>query len=226
MTTTDNSKPSPQFRKVDFAEYEGKYDSAVSKTLRTSPDSLSIEALREYIYGYTFTEGYANGVFPDEMTMDYWTRSDDAICDLFVPAELCDDVDLDEPSGRGYPYEDDMAYMVLNEFKPEMGAILSNDNYRVDTLQERCLLNAIDSTGDGKTKATALCVIAVGQEYEYLSRVMPYCLLQVVRQTVDADNIDCLEFADNAFGIRRIYFDIHRRFDVGYPRRPSKETKQ
>ena len=100
----------------------------------------------------------------------------------------------------------------------EILSMQADDDYLVDTLQERCILQAIDSTGDGKTPATALCVTNVAQEYEYIKRVFPYNMASVARQSVDLDDIDCLEFAENPFGVERIYFDIHRRFEVGYPR--------
>ena len=87
--------------------------------------------------------------------------------------------------------------------------------YDVSTVQERRILEAIDSTGDGKTPETALCVIDVGQEYEYISRVFPYSELRQLKQSV-CNGIDCLEF-EPAYGVDRIYFDIGRRFEVGYP---------
>ena len=74
-------QPQP-FRKVDFAEYNGKYDETVGQKLALAPEAISLEDLRAYLYGYTFTEGYAKGVFPDEMSMEHWKTSDDAIPDL------------------------------------------------------------------------------------------------------------------------------------------------
>ena len=56
-------------------------------------------------------------------------------------------------------------------------------------------VETIDSTGDGKTPETALCVIDVHQEYEYIQRVVRLSVLQLVRQSV-ADGIDCLELKD------------------------------
>lgn len=162
-------------RKVDFAEYDGKYDESVNDLLTTSPEDLTVEDLREYLYGYTFTEGYAKGVFPDEMSMDYWRDSEEEMASLF------------------------------------------DDNYCVETLQERRILETIDSTGDGRSRETALCVTDVGQEYEYMERVMPYTFLEVKGQSL-RDGIDCIEFKENMYGIERLYFDISRRFDVGYPR--------
>ena len=219
MNTTDQHLPTPPepFRKVDFSEYDGKYDETVSEKLAVSPDSLSIETLRAYLYGYTFTECYAKGKIPDEMSMDYWEESDNAICDYFVDEPQPADVASEDMWTPNDPSEFEIVDEVLSEIEPEIRSIESNDKYLVDTLQERCLLKTIDSTGDGKTEKTALCVTDVSQEYEYLERVFPYCLLKVRKQTLDNNNIDCLEFAENTYGIECIYFDIHRRLDVGYP---------
>ena len=82
-------------------------------------------------------------------------------------------------------------------------------------LRNSLFLEAIDSTGDGKTPETALCVIDVHQEYEYIQRVVRLSVLQLVRQSV-ADGIDCLELKDYDGHIEKVYFDISRRFEVGY----------
>ena len=106
----------------------------------------------------------------------------------------------------------------LEDFEKEVMDSVTNgtiDMYDVSTVQERRILEAIDSTGDGKTPETALCVIDVGQEYEYISRVFPYSELRQLKQSV-CNGIDCLEF-EPAYGVDRIYFDIGRRFEVGYP---------
>lgn len=160
--------------KIDYSKYKDSYDEKVNEQLHHAPSDIDLESMRAYIYGYTFTEGYAKGVFPDEMSMDYWSEQLD-----------------------------------------ELGKETEFDLYEVETKQERKLLEAIDSTGDGKTPETALCVISVGQEYEYLQRVFPYSILTVKQQSF-SNGIDCLEFEENAFGVERIFFDISRRFEVGY----------
>ncbi|MCQ2259107.1 MAG: DUF4919 domain-containing protein [Bacteroidaceae bacterium] len=160
--------------KIDYSKYKDSYDEKVNEQLHHAPSDIELESMRAYIYGYTFTEGYAKGVFPDEMSMDYWSEQLD-----------------------------------------ELGEETEFDLYEVETKQERKLLEAIDSTGDGKTPETALCVISVGQEYEYLQRVFPYSILTVKQQSF-SNGIDCLEFEENAFGVERIFFDISRRFEVGY----------
>jgi hypothetical protein len=93
---------------------------------------------------------------------------------------------------------------------------LENDDYDFDlSPQEKLILETIDSTGDGKIPETALCVIDVHQEYEYIARSDRFFLLQLVRQSVD-NGIDCLEFKNYKGDIEKVYFDISRRFEVDY----------
>ena len=56
----------------------------------------------------------------------------------------------------------------------------------------------------------------VHQEYEYIQRVVRLSVLQFVKQSVKK-GIDCLELKDYDGSIEKVYFDISRRFDVGYP---------
>lgn len=92
---------------------------------------------------------------------------------------------------------------------------MMDEDYEQDTPQERLLMEAIDSTGDGKSPETSLCVIDVHQEYEYISRMFPYSRLKMVKQSV-SNGIDCLYFDKNSFGFDRIYFNIMRRYDEVY----------
>ena len=89
-------------------------------------------------------------------------------------------------------------------------------DYIADSPQECVLLKAMDTTGDGQTPETAISVIDVYQEYEYLNRVIPYSYLNVKSQSVQENGIDCIYFEPNMFGIECIYFDCSRRFEVGY----------
>ena len=145
-------------KKVNYSEYEGKYDESIKERLEKDPESVDVEMMRENLYGYTFSKEYAKGEIPDEFSMDCW-----------------------------------------EEFAP----------------QEKLILETIDSTGDGKTPETALCVIDVHQEYEYIQRVVRLSVLQLVRQSV-MNGVDCLELKDYDGRIEKVYFDISRRFEVGY----------
>ena len=81
--------------------------------------------------------------------------------------------------------------------------------------QEKLLLETIDSTGDGKTPETALCVIDVNQEYEYIQRVVRFGVLKIVKQSF-SEGIDCIELEGHNGQVEKLYFDISRRFEVSY----------
>ena len=181
------------FKKVNFSEYEGKYDESIKERLEKAPESVDVETMRANLYGYTFTKEYAKGEIPDEFSMDYWEERNLEID--FENYDLEDGIKLDDPDFSLEDVDDSPYYDV--------------------SPQERLLLEAIDSTGDGKTPETALCVIDVQQEYEYIQRVVRLSLLQLVEQSV-ANGIDCLELKDYDGRIEKVYFDISRRFDVGY----------
>ena len=185
-----------QFNKVNYSEYEGKYDEHMKERMAKEPESIDIETMRANLYGYTFTKEYADGEIPDEFSMDYWEE-------YSFEKDLLDDsfeIDLDS---------------ILHEIEQPLREKDPSPYFDVSP-QEELLLKAIDSTGDGKTPETALCVIDVHQEYEYIQRVVRLFVLRFVEQSV-VNGIDCLTFENNRGEIEKVYFDISRRFEVGYP---------
>ena len=185
-----------QFNKVKYSEYEGKYNEHLKEKMAKEPESIDIETMRANLYGYTFTKEYADGEIPDELSMDYWEEYSFENDLLDEPIEI----DLDS---------------MLHEMEQPLGKEDLSPYFDVSP-QEELLLKAIDSTGDGKTPETALCVIDVHQEYEYIQRVVRLFVLRLVEQSV-VNGIDCLTFENNRGGIEKVYFDISRRFEVGYP---------
>ena len=181
------------YNKVNYSEYEGKYDERIKIRMEKSPESIDIETMRANLYGYTFTKAYAEGKIIDEFSMDYWEERNQWISfenSDFEDCEILNDSDFSLEDVDESPYFD---------VSP----------------QEKLILEAIDSTGDGKTPETALCVIDVHQEYEYIQRVVRLSVLQFVRQSVN-NGIDCLQLKDFDGRIEKVYFDISRRFEVGY----------
>lgn len=191
-----------KMKKVDYSEYKGLYDEGFKDVLLKSPVDVDLESTRAFLYGYTFTDNYAKCIIPDELSMDYWKEQYEPKFDSDNPFDF--DFNAFEEIQREIEIED------MNG---------TADMYDVDSVQEIRLLEAIDSTGDGATPETALCVIDVYQEYEYLHRVFPYSTLQVKGQELLMGGIDRLEFKDNVYGIECIYFDVRRRFEVGYNRK-------
>jgi len=56
-------------KKVNYSEYEGKYDERIKERLEKDPESVDVETMRANLYSYTFTKEYANGKIPDELSM-------------------------------------------------------------------------------------------------------------------------------------------------------------
>lgn len=180
------------FTKVDFNQYRDAYDKDVIQAWKSGEQELDVETLRALMYGFTFTKDYASGNLEDSFFMDFWR---DNSLDLKLQFD---------------------SYNIDDAIEEAMNNAM-DDDYMVNTPQERLLMKTIESTGDGKSPETAFCVIDVHQEYEFIERKFPFCCLKMTKQSV-RNGVDCLHFEENSFGIDCLYFDISRRFDVGYPR--------
>ena len=180
------------FTKVDFNQYRDAYDKDVIQAWKRRVQELDAETLRALMYGFTFTSDYAEGNLEDSFFMDFWKEKS---LELELESDSYNDID-------------DAIEETMNN--------VMEDDYMVDTPQERLLMKTIESTGDGKSPETAFCVIDVHQEYEYLERKFPFCCLKMTKQSV-RNGMDCLHFEENPFEIDCIYFDTSRRFEVGYP---------
>ena len=139
----------------------------------------------------------------------YKGKFDRNICEeLFKDPETAD---LEEVRAQFY------GYVFTKEFRnheiPEMFDMDYWDdlNQEYDSSQSELLGKVIESSGDGKTPATAYCVICVGNEYDFMERVFPYCFLDKKGQSLiryEDKYIDCWEFEKNDFGTDKVYFDV------------------
>lgn len=198
------------FKKVHYPEYEGKYDESIRMRMEMDPESIDVETMRECLYGFTFTKEYAEGEILDELSMDYW-RDRRIKRNLLAEAESISD-DEDEDFDLEDEDEDfDLDALIGGLDGDKEDAV--EDRYERVSPQERLLLETIDSTGDGLSAKTALCVIAVKQEYEYLERVVKYSSMRVRKQRL-ADGIDCLTLTDDEGETVDVYFDVSRCFEV------------
>lgn len=64
-------------RKVDYSEYEHSFSFDLLKDFEEGRlDGFDTETMRGLIYGFTFTEDYANGLIPDTLSAGYWQWED------------------------------------------------------------------------------------------------------------------------------------------------------
>ena len=188
-------------KKVNYSEYEGKYNESIKEKLEKDPESVNVDTMRANLFGYTFTKEYAICEIPNELSMDYWEERN-----LEIGFENPDIEDCEIPDVSKY-------IRTFNNIDSLLEDVDDSPYFDVSS-QEKLLLETIDSTGDGKTPETALYVIDVHQEYEYIQRVVRLSFLQLVKQSVK-NGIDCLELEDYDGRIEKVYFDISRRFEVG-----------
>jgi len=102
-----------------------------------------------------------------------------------------------------------------------------DDEVIVELCQNRIdqIVDTLLSTGDGKSPGTAFCVIDTYQEYELMREIFTFGIPEKIRQSLLEGGIDCIEFASNEYGVEKLYFDVHRRFEVGYPFKRNGELK-
>lgn len=72
------------------------------------------------------------------------------------------------------------------------------------------ILDAIMSTGDGRTDSTAFHVASVGHEYDILGLFG----LQSTRQSLTPTLCDYLELEENKYDLKGLYFDVSQLFEL------------
>ena len=101
------------------------------------------------------------------------------------------------------------------ERHPNVGHDSKEIPYVVDTLQEKLIIDAMLSTGDGFTQETAIYIIDVAQEYDFIARVYPDLSDCIKCQTLVSDEsehheYDYFEFEDNIYEIKELWFECSR----------------
>lgn len=179
-------------KKVDFSKYKDSYNKELLEKFLAGVE-LSTEHVRELIYGFTFTKDYAEHKNDEHFSISHWY-------------EVIDNAERMQFAG---PDDDDIDDMD----EEECDEIIDRASDIADMI-----FYAIYSTGDGKTPETAFCVIDTYQEYEILHRLFGRDV-RVTQQMLLKDHIDCIEFKSGFCGSEqsfKVYFDISRRFEVGY----------
>jgi len=116
----------------------------------------------------------------------------------------------------GYTFTDHYSQDDDEIFSVDFWRCLLDDENYTENIQEYQIIDALLSSGDGRTPESAFCVIAVSQEYELMSYLFKGHIPKIIGQSVSQDDIDCIEFEPNSYGIEKMYFDAHRLFEVTY----------
>lgn len=188
-------------KKVDFSKYKDSYSKELLEKFLAGTE-LSTEHVRELMYGYTFTKEYAENSDDSNFSISHWYE-------VIDKAERMQFGDIADDDNDTIPNPEDLDEMDDDEYD----AIIDRASDIADMI-----FYAIYSTGDGKTPKTAFCIIDTYQEYEMLHRLFGRDV-RIIRQSLLKNNIDCIEFKSTFCGSDQdftVYFDVSRRFEVGY----------
>ena len=140
----------------------------------------------------------------------------------FLDGQLNEDTPIETLRGLmyGYTFTEDYAKgLTSSPFSVKYWEDILEDEDLIDAyqFQSEQIIDTLLSSGNGKSPETAFCVIDTYQEYELMQEIFVYNVPEIIRQSVSKNGIDCIEFEPNDFGVEKLYFDVHRRFEVGYP---------
>jgi|GEM_PF-687211 len=160
--------------------------------------TLTIDEARHIYYGYIFNKDYSS-------VLRAWnTKEIFAILDKEQPTQkeweqavsLLNTALQVEPFNCRYLHYQSIAYDALKRKKES----IQNDN------KIQCIVNALTSTGDAFTKETAIHVIAVPTEYDYLFLNN----LPIGSQALINGGFDVLYLGENELGIEEMWFDVNQ----------------
>lgn len=210
MSWKDNfAKPDYEQIKQNVEDTESHlYYSKLWDRFQEGDSTMSIEEKRHLYYGYVFNSNYS----PYTSTHDY--KRANAILDKDTPTKkeweelvsLYNKSLKSEPFNLRYLIYQRTAYNSLN--KPEEAKRNLQKIYNI--------MDALDSTGDGLTKETAIHVIGVYSEYDYLFLNK----MAAESQSLIDGIFDVLSLQANENGIDEMWFDVSQ--SLNYLNRLSK----
>lgn len=181
------------------------YYSKLWDKFQQGDSTMTLDEKRHLYYGYVFNENYSpyssvrnakevNAILnKEEPTKNEWEELV-SLLDASLSAE---------PFGCRHLYYQGIAYNALN--KP----VDTNKNIK----KIQCIVNALTSTGDGLSKETAIHVIAVSNEYDYLFLNN----LSMQMQSLENGGYDVLYLQPNEDGLEEIWFDVNQSLNYLKP---------
>lgn len=205
---------------MDLLFHDAKHDSLIErmKDDKWYEEQPEVKALHTWNGKLTWRDNNLDCIRSDFEKVDYKKYKDS-----YSEQEMC--LFLNDQFGEMVPIERIRRLMYGFTFTPqykdkdeleEFDIGYCEDLEREDLSEWRRdhIVDAILSTGDGKTPESAFDVIDVGQEYDLIRDLMPIDTPLVVAHELLPGYIDHLTFEENPFGMTDMYFDIHRRFEV------------
>jgi hypothetical protein len=175
---------------------QGNYP-ALTARFDKADTTMTLNDLRSIYYGFLFTAKYTP--YPISKYIDS--------CNAFLgKKELTNEecgslIRFEKLFLKDYPFNIH-SYKVLADTYTRLGDPVSARN---NILKMNMILDAILSSGDGKTEKTAFHVITISNEHDILNFLG---LEYAGKQMSTDDGLDFLEVRDNPSGTKGIYFNV------------------
>lgn len=184
---------------IENKESEFYYPVLFEKYLK-GDERMTLDEYRHLYYGYVFNENYSP--YADEITNskinEIIAKEKPAREELERLVLLIDTALNRQPFNIAYLWRQSNAYDALNMF----------DESRKNEYKIYMIINTLNSTGDGLTKETAIHVISVASEYDYLFKNK----VSAKSQALVDGGYDVLYLDENIAEIKEMWFDISQPF--------------
>jgi hypothetical protein len=162
---------------------------------------MTLEEKNHLYYGYVFNKNYSPYNQPDTKNINEILSKD-----TITEAEWAKLIPLTDTLLKVVPFNLRNIYYQMIAYK-KLGKLndAAKNNQKI-----LCVLDAMNSTGDALTMETAIHVIAVSNEYDY----MFFINVSLQSQTLIQGGYDLLSLQPNDSGIEELWFDVNQ--PLGY----------
>lgn len=195
----DFMKPNYDLIKLNIENKQSNfYYSKLWDRFQHGDSTMTLEEKRHLYYGYVFHKNYSpyGGVDNSKQVNPILDKEKPTQKDWKKLVSLLNTSLKAEPFNFRYLYYQSIAYEYLN--KPV--------NARKNIQKIWTIVDALISTGDGLTKETAIHVIAVSSEYDYLF----FNNLSMRSQALMNGGYDVLYLQPNEDGLEEMWFDVNQ----------------
>lgn len=192
-------KPNYDLIKLNIENKQSNfYYSKLWDRFQHGDSTMTLEEKRHLYYGYVFHKNYSpyGGVDNSKQVNPILDKEKPTQKDWKKLVSLLNTSLKAEPFNFRYLYYQSIAYEYLN--KPV--------NARKNIQKIWTIVDALISTGDGLTKETAIHVIAVSSEYDYLF----FNNLSMRSQALMNGGYDVLYLQPNEDGLEEMWFDVNQ----------------
>jgi len=189
----------PDYKKIGkeiSKESSDYYYPKLMEKFKNADTTMTLEEKRHLYYGYTFQEQYAPYEDPDYVDSLKVVLQKEQ----HGPADLNKIVVFSDSILSENPFDLSILSYQLYALEGLKDLILFDKKMAQATI----IIDALLSSGDGRTQKTAFYVIETSHEYELLGILG----LQFGGQQSLIEHYDYLEVAENQFGIEGLYFDV------------------